>query len=85
MPHLVENLANLTTHKDRDELEVALVLTIKDLLAPLTIAICRIVGERDDERWFTCTFLGPGERVPKTDSAWNNRDILPRLSDHLNR
>ncbi|MBP6494218.1 MAG: GGDEF domain-containing protein [Rhodoferax sp.] len=82
MPHLVENLANLTTHKDRDELEIALVLTIKDLLAPLTIAICRIVGERDDERWFTCTFLGPGERVPKIDSAWNNRDILPRLSDH---
>jgi diguanylate cyclase (GGDEF)-like protein len=82
MPQLVENLANLTTHKDRDELEVALVSTIRDLLAPLTIAVCRSVGERDDERWFTCTSLGPGDLIPKIDSAWSNFDQLPKLSEH---
>ena len=82
MPHLVDNLANLTTHKDRDELELALVSTVRDLLSPLTIAICRSVGERDDERWFTCTRLGPGELVPMIESDWSSLDLLPRLSDH---
>jgi len=82
MPHLVDNLANLTTHKDRDELELALVSTIRDLLLPLTISICRSVGEQDDERWFTCTRLGPGELVPMIESEWSNFDLLPRLSDH---
>ena len=82
MPHLVDNLANLTTHKDRDELELALVSTIRDLLSPLTIAICRSVGEKDDERWFTCTRLAPGELVPVIESDWNNLHLLPRLSDH---
>jgi len=82
MPHLVDNLANLTTHKDRDELELALVGTIRDLLLPLTIAICRSVGEPDDERWFTCTRLGPGELVPTVESGWSNLDLLPKLSEH---
>jgi|CXWL01.1.fsa_nt_gi diguanylate cyclase (GGDEF)-like protein len=81
MPELVDNLADLTSQKDRDALELALVGTIKDLLAPLSVAIYRGVGERDNQRWLTCARLGPGESLPSTDSAWANLDTLPKLTD----
>ena len=77
MPELVDNLADLTSQKDRDALELALVSTIKDLLVPTSVAIYRGVGDRDNQRWLTCARLGPGELVPSTDSAWVNIDTLP--------
>jgi diguanylate cyclase (GGDEF)-like protein len=81
MPELVDNLADLTSQKDRDALELALVSTIKDLLVPTSVAIYRGVGDRDNQRWLTCARLGPGELVPSTDSAWVNIDTLPRLAE----
>ncbi len=81
MPELVDNLADLTSQKDRDALELALVGTIKDLLAPRSVAIYRGVGDRDNQRWLTCARLGPGESLPSTDSAWANLDTLPKLAE----
>jgi len=76
----VETLADLTAHMDRDDLESALLQTIKDLLSPIRIEICRSVGERDNERWLTCIKQGPDEWVPKTGEApWNLND-LPKLA-----
>lgn len=80
MPQIVENLANLTAHMDRSDLESALVQTITDLLSPLSIEICRSVGERDDERWLTCIKQGPDDLVPKTDEGWGDLDELPKLA-----
>ncbi|MDP2368653.1 GGDEF domain-containing protein, partial [Rhodoferax sp.] len=81
MPELVDNLADLTSQKDRDALELALVGTIKDLLAPLSVAIYRGVGDRDNQRWLTCARLGAGEVIPSMDSAWANIDTLPKLAE----
>jgi diguanylate cyclase (GGDEF)-like protein len=80
MPQIVDNLADLTAHMDRDDLESALVQTIKDLLSPLSIQICRSVGERDDERWLTCIKQGQNDLVPKTDEGWGDLDDLPKLA-----
>ncbi len=81
MSELVDNLADLTSQKDRDALERALIGTISDLLAPLSAAIYRGVGDRDNQRWLTCAQLGPGDLVPSTDAAWASLDTLPRLTD----
>jgi diguanylate cyclase (GGDEF)-like protein len=85
MSELVDNLADLTSQKDRDALERALVSTICDLLAPLSAAIYRGVGERNNQRWLTCAKFGRGDLVPSTDTAWASLDTLPRLTDFPQR
>ena len=85
MSELVDNLADLTSQKDRDALERALVSTICDLLAPLSAAIYRGVGERNNQRWLTCARFGRGDLVPITDTAWASLDTLPRLTDFPQR
>jgi diguanylate cyclase (GGDEF)-like protein len=82
MPELVDNLANLTAHKDRDDLELALVQTLADLLSPLGVALFRGVGERHNERWLTCARISPDEPVPQTNSAWVDLESLPKLAEH---
>jgi diguanylate cyclase (GGDEF)-like protein len=82
MSELVENLADLTALRDRDALDIALVTTINDVLQPLATSICRVVGERDIERWRISAQLQFGQTAASSDSAWSTPESLPLLSAH---
>lgn len=82
MPELVENLADLTALRDRDALDSALVTAINDLLQPASVAVCRVVGDRGNERWRVCAQLQTGETLTHSDSAWSAWDLLPVLAAH---
>ena len=45
MSQVVDHLAELTGFRDRDVLDTTLVGVLRDLLRPLTVAICHVVGE----------------------------------------
>jgi len=82
MSQLVDKLADLTALRDRDALDIALVGAIHDLLQPQTVAICRLVGDAGNERWFTSAQRTAGQVTPTADPIWAPLDLLPKLSDH---
>jgi diguanylate cyclase (GGDEF)-like protein len=81
MSQLVDNLANLTSLRDRDALDIALVSAIKDLLQPETTAIYRAVGNEGNERWLCSAQMTNQQAVPTFDASWTALTTLPRLSD----
>ncbi len=84
MPELIDQLAKLTSLRDRDALDVALLNTIHDLLQMETANIYRVVGDTDNEHWLTCSQWS-GQQTPPTSSStrsWSGLDMLPALSDH---
>ena len=50
MSNLVERLADLTAHRDRDVLDASLVAALQELRSPLLVAVHRSVGEVGAER-----------------------------------
>jgi diguanylate cyclase (GGDEF)-like protein len=85
MTQLVEQLADLTGHRDRDVLDVTLVSALKDLLRPTSVAIYRCIGEPGAQRWLSRAKLGPNDVVPSADPPWADVESLPRLEDHAAR
>ena len=85
MPEVVEHLAELTAHRDRDLLDATLVAAFRDLLRPRAVAVWRCVGEVDDPRWLSRARIGTHETVPGVDPMWLDIDSLPRLADHPER
>ena len=82
MSELVDRLAELTGFRDRDVLDVTLVVALKDLLRPLSVAIHRRIGEAGDERWLTRARMGADDAVATADTAWADPDSLPRLAEY---
>ena len=82
MTELVDNLADLTALRDRDALDSSLVRAINDVLQPQCAAICRVVGERGNERWRICAQLKAGESLATNDSIWAKQDLLAPLATH---
>ncbi len=85
MTRLIEHLADLTGSRDRDQLDVAVVRAISDVLRPSLVAIHRVVGEADDRRWLTRVQLDPGDAVPQADPQSVDLEHLPRLADFASR
>jgi diguanylate cyclase (GGDEF)-like protein len=81
MSQLVDNLANLTSLRDRDALDIALVSAINDLLQPETTAIFRSVGDEGNERWLCSAQMTSQQAVPTFDASWTDLATLPRLTD----
>ena len=80
MSELVEKLADLTALRDREALDISLVSAINDLVHPQTVAICRVVGDTENERWLTTAQMGADQVTPTSDSAWSHLDLLPKLA-----
>jgi diguanylate cyclase (GGDEF)-like protein len=81
MSQLVDNLANLTSLRDRDALDIALVSAINDLLQPETTAIARKVGSEGNERWLCSAQMTSQQAVPTFDASWTDLANLPPLAD----
>jgi len=82
MSELVDHLAELTGFRDRDVLDVTLAGAFRDLLHPRSVAIYRMVGDGDNQRWLTRARLGENDVVATADPVWVDLDSLPKLRDH---
>ena len=82
MSEVVEQLAELTGYKDRDVMDVTLVVALRDLLNPLCVSIYRAIGSGDDQRWMSRAHMGQGESVPTADSLVGDISHLPPLNQY---
>jgi diguanylate cyclase (GGDEF)-like protein len=79
---LVDHLAELTGFRDRDRLDVTLVGALRDLLAPLSVAMWGCVGEPGQQRWIKRALLGSQDVAASSDSLWAEVESLPELSTY---
>lgn len=82
MSQVVDHLAELTGFRDRDVMDVTLVMALRDLLEPESAAIYRCVGEPGEERWLTRAKLRAGDAVAQADPLWAKPEALPLATDH---
>ena len=74
-----DQIAELTSHRDREQLDVALAVALNDLLRPLAVTIRRCVGEGNDRHWLTRARLSAHSSVPTSDGPWSDLHTLPQL------
>lgn len=74
-----DQIAELTSYRDREQLDVALAHALKDLLQPSSVTIQRCVGEGDDQHWLTRARLSSNSAVATSDGPWTDLHTLPRL------
>jgi diguanylate cyclase (GGDEF)-like protein len=87
MHDLVESLANLSSLRDREALDFALVTLLRQIV-PGTLQAVRLlrrVGEHGDQRWQTCASLLQGEDQPTRDRVWVDFNTLPHVEDYPDR
>ena len=82
MSRVVDHLAELTGYRDRDVLDASLAAALKDLLSPELVAVYRVVGEPEQERWLTRARLAPGDVAAEADPIWAELHSLPLLQAH---
>jgi diguanylate cyclase (GGDEF)-like protein len=82
MSQVVDHLAELTGFRDRDVMDVTLVMALRDLLEPESVAIYRTVGEPGQERWLTRAHLRAGDAVASADPLWAKPEALPLVATH---
>ena len=87
MNALLEALANLSSLRDRESLDVALVTLVQAYMAEPThtVSLLRLVGEAGDQRWQTQAALIIGQTTPTRDRVWVNFNTLPRAQDYRDR
>jgi diguanylate cyclase (GGDEF)-like protein len=76
---LVDHLAELTAHRDRDVLDVTLALSLHEMLRPELVAVHRAVGDAGAERWLTRARMTRGDVAPTVDASLGEIDQLPAL------
>ena len=81
MTDLVDRLADLTAHRDRDVLDASLVSALCELVSPQWVAVHRCVGDEGAERWLTRARMAAGDIAASADGAWADVEQLPRLDD----
>ncbi|MEI7464187.1 MAG: GGDEF domain-containing protein [Burkholderiales bacterium] len=79
MIEFVNRIAELTSCRDREQLDVALARALRDLLQPHSVTILRCVGEGDDRHWLTRARLSVGSAVATFDEPWSELHALPKL------
>jgi diguanylate cyclase (GGDEF)-like protein len=80
MSQAIDHLAELTGLRDRDVLDVTLAQALMSLLRPRGVAVRRVVGPAQDQRWFTRAELAAGQATPRADSMWAELDSLLPLA-----
>jgi diguanylate cyclase (GGDEF)-like protein len=87
MNALVEALANLSSLRDRESLDFALVTLLQAFVAEptQTISVLRLVGEAGDQRWQTQAALSADQATPRRDRVWVNFNTLPHSQDYRDR
>ncbi len=63
-------------------MDVTLVMALRDLLEPQSVAIYRVIGEAGQQRWLTRARLRAGEATASADPIWVKPESLPLLDEH---
>ncbi len=79
MIEFADQIAELTSYRDREQLDVALAGALKDLLQPRSVTIRRCVGEGDERHWLTRARLSGNSSVATSDGPWSDLHTLPKL------
>jgi diguanylate cyclase (GGDEF)-like protein len=85
MSQVVDHLAELTGFRDRDVLDTTLVGVLRDLLRPLSVAICHVVGEAPHQHWLTRARMQRSDVAAQSDPVWVDLDALPALDAFADR
>lgn len=87
MIDLVQKLADLSSLRDREALDFALVkLLVHVVQGELeAVRLLRVVGELGDQRWQNCATLEAGQEVPSRDRVWVDFNTLPNVKDYPDR
>lgn len=91
VPSAIDHLAALTGYRDRDLLDVTLAHALMDLLAPLSVAVYKLVGDEVDQRWLLRARIDAGQPTAVSDPPWvafetlPPRDTLPQHEASLRR
>jgi diguanylate cyclase (GGDEF)-like protein len=87
MNDLVEAIANLSSLRDRESLDFALVTLLRKFVSqPVqTVSLLRLVGESGDQRWQTQAALVADQTTPSRDRIWVNFNTLPHSHDYRDR
>jgi len=80
MPELIDHVAALTGHRDRDLLDQTLARSLMDLLTPSSVAVYGITGDHDDQRWLERVRLHADGSMAISDPLWTDPNTLPVLS-----
>ena len=81
MSELVDRLADLTAHRDRDLLDVTLVTSLHEMFLPQLVAVHRAVGDAGGERWLTRARMARDDVAASADNTLAQFDQLPPLDD----
>ena len=76
---LVDRLAELTAHRDRDVLDATLVQALFEMLHPEHLAVHRAVGDAGAERWLTRARMTRADVAPTVDASLADIDELPSI------
>ena len=79
MSELVDRLADLTAHRDRDVLDVTLVTALHEMFLPQLVAVHRAVGDAGGERWLTRARMAHDDVAAAADNTLAEIDQLPPL------
>lgn len=79
MSRLVEQIAELTAFRDRDELDFSLATALRDLLQPRAVLVYRLVGEPGSQHWITRARVAFGQAGISADPLWVEIETLPAL------
>jgi len=85
MSRVVDQLAELTGFRDRDVLDTTLVGVLRDLLRPVSVTVCHVIGESPDQHWLVRARLCESDIAASSDSVWVDLDDLPQIEDHSAR
>lgn len=81
-PAIVDCLAELTRHRDREQLDVTLASAFRALFNPRAVAVYRKVGDAGQERWMTRARLSSRDAAPAADPMWTPLNSLPHLREY---
>ena len=83
MKNTIDRLAHLSGLRDREKLDFALVLLLREVVgdAHCSARLIRLAGVRSETRWQVAASLAAGAQEPLRERAWVDWESLPRLSD----
>ncbi|WP_157269135.1 GGDEF domain-containing protein [Azohydromonas aeria] len=84
MASLIDQLAELTGHRDRQHADALLLQTLHELLQPAVVALHRCAGEAPEQRWLTTT-NGNSVVGPRTSDAAPSRNFTAPLDTYPER
>ena len=85
MLELVDHVAALTEHRDRESLDSGLARTFMVLFNPVKVAIFGVIGDAKDQRWLPLVAMKLDSGVEKFNPMHADFRLLEPLRDAPNR